>query len=116
MDNAPLFNDNKPPWVVFGYMRADDLTAYLNQGETQAWFDQLWRPFWADLSVAQKTAYLEHWEASPAWVEAIGTTFDPETFDLEADARESEAHLKAFRDKSGTRAKLSILKRMFGGQ
>jgi hypothetical protein len=58
-----------PPWVVFPGLAPDDLPA--KQGVEEAWFDQIWRPFWNALSAAQRVAYFDHWHAAPEWRDAI---------------------------------------------
>ncbi len=59
----------QPPWVVFPRLRADDLPA--TQGVEEAWFDQIWRPFWAGLSEDSRRAYFDHWQADRDWRDAI---------------------------------------------
>lgn len=58
-----------PPWVVFPRLRADDLPA--TQGAEEAWFDQIWRPFWSGLTDGMRHDYFEHWQATPDWRDAI---------------------------------------------
>ena len=89
--------------------------AYLKQGVTEAWFDQVWRPFWDALDAAQKVAYLSQWKATPEWIDAISSAFDvPEAFDVDADARESAAYLQALRDEQRKMPKRSWFSRLFG--
>lgn len=65
---------------------------------SEAWFHQVWRPFWAALDITEKFSYLQHWKASPKWIHAIGIAFDaPDNSDAGADARESGAHLRPLR-------------------
>ena len=55
---------------------------------SEEWFHQVWRPFWAALNIAEKVSYLQHWNASPKWIHAIGIAFDaPDNSDAGADAR-----------------------------
>ncbi len=99
MTDSTHFNDVKPPWLAFPEIVAGELAAYLKQGATEAWFDQVWRPFWGALDRREKSAYLEQWRASPEWIDAIKNAFDtPDDFDVDADARESEAHLRSLRE------------------
>jgi hypothetical protein len=82
-----------PPWRVFPAMRPVEVAA--RQGAEEAWVDEVWRPFWASLDAPQRTAYLDHWQASDAWRDAIHHTFDPAPgFDAQADLMESNAHLE----------------------
>jgi hypothetical protein len=84
--------DQAPPWQVFPDLTPADAGA--RQGAQEAWVDQVWRPFWATLTPAQRQAYLDHWGASDEWRHAIRATFEPEpAFDAEADLTESERHL-----------------------
>jgi hypothetical protein len=90
--------ENKPPWLAFPEILANELVAYLTQGLTEAYFDQIWRPFWARLTAEQRERYLQHWNAGAEWREAM-TLFEPDpTFDLEADVRESEEYLARMRE------------------
>jgi hypothetical protein len=115
MIDTPNFDEYKPPWIAFPEITAEALVPYLKQGVTQAWFDQVWRPFWSLLSASEKAAYLKHWHASPEWIDAIEFTFEPpENFDAEAEGREFAAYLQTLRDKKQLDAKRSWLSRLFG--
>ena len=114
MSESTNFNGVKPPWIVFPDILANDLAAYLKQGVTEAWFDQVWRPFWTALDTTQKVMYLRHWSAPQEWIEAINNAFDlPDDFDAEADARDSDAHLSSLREAQSAVAKRPWLRRMF---
>lgn len=107
--------DTAPPWVAFPEMQPHAFSQYLKQGATEAWFDQVWRPFWSSLSAEEKQRYLERHQASPQWAAAIKFVCDADaTVDLEADARESAAHLHAWR--ASRRKKRSWIKRLLGGR
>jgi hypothetical protein len=102
MSDLPYLKDFKPPWVVFPELEASELSRYLKQGVTEAWFDQHWRPFWSGLSLEERHNYLTHWEATPAWREALSFFFaSDEDFDLDSDARDSEQYLKEWRHNKG---------------
>ena len=98
MSDSDFLQECKPPWVVFPEIEPQELSRYLKQGVTEAWFDQQWRPFWLELTPEEKREYLEHWKATEAWREAIAFHFEEEEeFDLEADARESAEYLEQWR-------------------
>jgi hypothetical protein len=99
-DFSTRFSDFNPPWIAFPQIVAHELVAYLKQGAPEVWFDQVWRPYWRSLDIAEKSAYLRHWNASPDWVDAINSAFDsPGDFDVDADARESAEYLRTYSDK-----------------
>ena len=115
MTTSTHFNDVQPPWIAFPEIAANELVAYLKQGATEAWFDQVWRPFWVALETSQKSAYLQHWNASPEWAQAIIDAFDaPDDFDAEADARESDAHLRELREAQTAASNRPWWRRMLG--
>jgi len=106
--------DTSPPWQVFPFLTPDGLAGHLRQGIAEPWFDQVWRPFWAGLSVDARAQYLDHWQATPEWKAAIKFYFEPDPeFDAEADARESELYLKVQREQQKA-AKPSFLDRLLG--
>ena len=70
----------KPYYVV----PADDLAE-------EAYVVLTFLPFWKGLSAGQKADYLDRWNASAEWREAIAFKYDHTGFDIEADARDSEA-------------------------
>ncbi|CAD5372741.1 conserved hypothetical protein [Rubrivivax sp. A210] len=106
-------HDTAPPWVAFPDMQAGALAQYTKQGATEAWFDQVWRPFWASLSAEQRQRYLELHRASPEWIAAIESVcHGGAALDLEEDARESEAHLREWRAGRGS-ARPSWFDRLF---
>lgn len=85
-----------PPWEVFPAFTAAMLPA--KQGAQEVWYDEEWRPFWASLSPQERQAYLDHWQATAEWRDALEFFFtEPEDFDREEDARESEAYLQQLR-------------------
>jgi len=87
-----------PPWVAFPDIEPAELSRYLKQGATEAWFDQQWRPFWSSLSPDQQRDYLDRWHATTEWREAVAFYFNSDpAFDIEQDGRESEAYLAAWR-------------------
>jgi hypothetical protein len=98
MSELDFLKSCEPPWVVFPAIQPEELSRYLKQGVTEAWFDQQWRPFWSRLPLEQQQKYLDHWHATAEWRKAITFYFgtDP-AFDIEADARESEEYLKQWR-------------------
>jgi len=89
-----------PPWVVFPEIKPRELSAYLKQGVTETWFDQHWRPFWSSLTPDQQRDYLDHWQTTEEWRDAVAYYFNPEPgFDVDADTLESKAFLETWRKK-----------------
>jgi hypothetical protein len=104
----------EPPWLVFPYVKAAELTAYLNQGETEAWFDQCWRPFWSALTSAEKNEYFLHWHASVEWQEAIRFTFDVQAhFNADEEALAAKIALEQSRRKKLQHSNRSILQKIW---
>lgn len=84
--------EQSPPWKVFPDMTPWQVAA--RQGLQETWVDEVWRPFWAGLTPAQRDAYFARWQASEEWQKAIRATFEPDPdFDAEADLAESERYL-----------------------
>ncbi|WP_439890557.1 hypothetical protein ACS7SF_15270 [Ralstonia sp. 25C] len=103
----------RPPWITFPQLQPGELALHVQQGIAETWFDQEWRPYWALLTPEQKKRYLDDWQASPEWRDAIAFVFDNfSDLDIELDARESEAYLKAQREHSETK-KRSLFARLF---
>lgn len=104
-DHAPTnrWLDERPPWLVFPRMKPMEVAA--TQGLEEAWVDQVWRPFWAGLSTGQRAIYLDHWQATRDWRDALRLVFEvPADFDVEADAAESQAWLAERRDEGSPAA------------
>lgn len=95
MPAPPFLEQCRPPWIAFPELNPNELAGFLRQGATEAYFYDLWRPFWESLDAGQRAHYLDHWNASPEWREAIHFHFeeDPD-FDAEADMRESKEYLE----------------------
>jgi hypothetical protein len=78
--SSPSFVDQcRPPWVVFPDLHPRELAGYLRQGVTEAYFLNHWRPFWDALDGGQRAQYLDHWNASSEWREAIEFHFNIST-------------------------------------
>ena len=89
MDERETFLTVVPPWKVLPDFSPSSLPA--TQGLEEAYFDQEWRPFWSNLTEAQRAAWLDHWQADEDWRRAITFYFEPASeFDAEADLREAE--------------------------
>lgn len=74
---------------MFPELNPRELAGYLRQGVTEAYFFNHWRPFWSSLDSGQREQYLDHWNASSEWREAIAFhSNDDSGFDAEADVRE----------------------------
>lgn len=91
------FNETTPPWIAFERLPAERFHSSARQGLVEVWFDNVWQPFWSELSRQDKDAYLDHWKAPDDWRKALDL-FEWEPFDMEQDARESEAYLAKFRE------------------
>lgn len=81
-----------PPWIVFPDLSPDDPAT---QGVAEAYLDLDWLPFWRTLSSRQQELYLDRWQASDAWRTSVAMRYGPQSFDLNEDARDSEAWAKA---------------------
>jgi hypothetical protein len=102
-----------PPWKVFPKMDPEDLPRHLTQGAAESYFDHAWRPFWNGLTPEQRRRYLAHWNASPAWLDALQIFERVSDLDLEADAAESDEYLKRWRGDKEASDRESIWKRLF---
>ena len=81
-----------PPWKVFPEIAAEEFGHYLTQGVTEAWFEQVFRPFWSELVPSQRQRYLDRWCATAAWRDTLDYLFTPDPeLDLSADWAEFEA-------------------------
>jgi hypothetical protein len=106
--------DVAPPWQVFPEITPEDVSVHMRQGRAEPYFDAVWRPFWSALSEAQRSAYLDRWNASPAWRAAMSDLDVDTDFDPEEDARESEAYLaEVRRHRDEAWRKLPLWKRWF---
>jgi len=102
-----------PPWIVFPDIKPGDLARHVQQGVAEPWFDQEWRPYWAPLTTIQRDRYLDDWQASPEWREAIAFVFGAfSDLDIDQDAKESETYL-IDHGKRPQRKKRSLLGRLF---
>ena len=77
-----------PPWVAFPSLGP---ALPPTQGAEEAYIDMDWLPFWSALRADEKAAYLDRWQASPDWREAIELRYGQPGFDVTRDARESAA-------------------------
>lgn len=102
----------EPPWIIFPNIKPDKLAAHVQQGISEPWFDRVWRPFWTPLTSRQQDRYLDDWQASPEWREAIVFVFDSfSDLDVDQDARESEEYLRTL-GKTTQEKKRSFLSRL----
>ncbi len=86
---------------------------HVRQGIAEPWFDQVWCPYWASLTAAQRAGYLDAWQASPEWREAIAFVFEAfSDLDIDQDAKESEEYLRDH-GKRQQEKKRSLLRRLF---
>lgn len=83
----------RPPWQVFPALRADEFARHITQGTGEAWFEQQWHPFWRGLGDTQRGDYLEHWQASTGWRDALSSVDELIHLDIDADAADAEAFL-----------------------
>lgn len=85
----------QPPWVAFPALRPETLATRVGQDVAEPWFDQVWRPYWTSLTPIQRTCYLDAWEASPEWREAIAFVFETlSDLDIDQHAKASAASLR----------------------
>lgn len=92
-----------PPWRVFPGLHAEEFGRTVTQGSAEAWFTQVWQPFWNSLDRTQRAAYLAHWQASDPWQRELAPGREAESFDIAADAAESDVALAGIRAPSGKR-------------
>ncbi|MDB0541919.1 hypothetical protein ACYT85_15235 [Ralstonia solanacearum] len=103
----------QPPWVVFPFIKPDELAMHVRQGIAEPWFDQVWRPYWASLTATQRAGYLDAWQASPEWRDAIAFVFEAfSDLDIEQDAKESEEYLQK-QGELPAEKKRSLFRRLF---
>jgi hypothetical protein len=113
MQGVHRFDEIQPPWVAFPDLTIETFSRHLTQGLVEAWVDQHWRPFWASLDREERTAYLDYWDASPEWREAVEFFFEPDpNFDAESDAAESREYLASAREER-REPRRSLLGRIF---
>lgn len=63
-----------------------------------------WRPFWGTVDGAQRAQYLDHWKASPEWLEAVEFHFsDDPALDAADDVRESDEYVARHREERAAR-------------
>ncbi len=86
-----------PPWIVFPDLHPNDPAT---QGVEEAYIDLEWLPFWRSLGDQQREDYLRRWTATVEWREVIAERFEPESFDVEDDARDSAAWSQSRRSRS----------------
>jgi hypothetical protein len=67
-----------PPWKVFPDIPAEEFAHHTKQGAGEAYFDQIFRPFWSELSPAQRQRYLDRWCATAAWRDTLAFLLTPD--------------------------------------
>lgn len=103
----------QPPWVAFPEMDSNNYLQWIKQGATEAWFDQIWKPYWITLSPLERNDYYDFWRAPNEWREANDFLFEnANQIDMDQDADESERFLAEWRAKNTP--KPSWLKKLFG--
>ncbi len=103
----------QPPWLVFPEMKANDYLQWIKQGASEAWFDQIWKPYWTSLSPLEKNDYYDFWQATTEWREANDFLFESANqIEMDQDADESEQFLAKWRAENAP--KPSWLKKLFG--
>ncbi len=114
MNQPTHFERVSAPWVAFPEINPTELSAYLKQGTSEAWFDQVWRPFWNSLNQKERLAYLQHWDASPEWTDAINGVFaELKAFDIDADKNESDVYRSVLRESRASSLMRPWWKRLF---
>jgi hypothetical protein len=111
--NSEKWQQQQPPWIAFPKLKADQLPC--NQGAEEVWIDEVWRPFWHALSSEQKTQYLDHWQASKGWWDAIAFAFeDKPDFDAKEDFAESQRMLAALSEEAKRKSWIGKVAAWFG--
>jgi hypothetical protein len=111
----PFVDECRPPWVVFPEIDPRALAGHLRQGAAEVYFADHWGPFWSSLASGQRVRYLDHWQASPEWREAIEFHFEAgQSVDAATDVRESEDHLaRHHAERAARRANAPWWQRLF---
>lgn len=81
-----------PPWVALPDLQPEDPAT---QRLAEAYIVLNWYPFWSSLTPAQKASYLDRWNASAEWRDAIAARYDADPIMLADEAREEAATLNA---------------------
>lgn len=81
-------NDCPPPWIALPGLSPDDPAT---QGVAEAYVVLTWLPFWQSQSTGARAAYLDRWQASPAWRAVIAERYDADPEMIAQDAREAAA-------------------------
>ena len=88
-----------PPWSVFPGLSPEEPG---NQGAVEAFLVLEWLPFWSALTREDKDAYLDRWNASPAWRAAIAERYELSDADLAAEAEEARLREAEWRSRNPT--------------
>ncbi len=84
----------QPPWIAFP---GHPPRTFFWREAGQPWLDQVWRPFWANLSPAEQAAYLAKFVPPREWVDGFfDASWDAE---LEEIDRQDAAYLEAERNR-----------------
>jgi len=91
---ATVTDEPQPPWIAIPGLGPEDPAT---QGIADAYIALDWLPFWRSLAPGRKTAYLDRWQTSPAWREAITLRYDVDDDALRHEARDHAASEAASR-------------------
>jgi hypothetical protein len=83
-----MSNEPPPPWIVLPDLGPDDPAT---QGIAEAYVDLEWLPFWLSLPPERKAAYLDRWQTSRAWREAIDLRYEANGVAMAQEARDHAA-------------------------
>jgi hypothetical protein len=81
-------DEPKPPWIAISGLDPEDPAT---QGIAEAYIALEWLPFWQSLAPGEKAAYLDRWQTSTAWREAIALRYDADEDALAQEARDHAA-------------------------
>jgi hypothetical protein len=59
----------QPPWVQFP--DTEPWWGGWRQGNSEAWFHEIWSPFWHRLSAEERLAYVDKWQPPEDWREYL---------------------------------------------
>jgi len=75
-------SEPQPLWVVFPDISAGEVH---NQGAVDGYIEHVWLPFWMQCTEEQKSAYLDRYEATDEWREAIAFRYEWDGIDEDGD-------------------------------
>ncbi len=69
LNDLKLGVEIKPPWIT--YVGQEPYWGGWRQGFSEAWYIQVWLPFWKALSEDEQLTYVIKWYAPSEWLEFL---------------------------------------------